>query len=389
MFFRFFWMALISYCSILTATAAEDPKTVGNVDGFLQASKGLISASDSMIQLGRSVHRLSHVRQAVTGALLAGKPLSEIEELKPEAILCNARISQVNKAADVAFIKAATGSVEKTATSSKIDGLGAAIGTIFSQYTIAVTDENVGSRKKIEAITHQCTDDLKNFGDVYYGLTGDFTAGITDFISPISALWDAITTIITPIATTVGQYVDDQKRASEVRKYLGNHRDQIADSVTRVSSAVNNFAYVQRMQSTGAFAEKMAAVRAISFDDLPDDCKSKLKTTPASPPSSEYMICYAKVWSKISDNLAAALKSADQYDQFADAGFGDPGHSDDLARSVIKQLDAAITPPKKDLPELWKDALKLMSFGQTIGKALSKSNRDAVQKAIDDLVKVF
>jgi hypothetical protein len=224
---------------------------------------------------------------------------------------------------------------------------------------------------------------------VYYGLTGDFTAGITDFISPISALWDAITSIITPIATTVGQYIDDQKRASEVRKYLGNHHDQIKDSVTRISTAVNNFAYVQRMQSVGAFAEKMAAIRAVGFDDLSEECKSKLKAQPASPPSGEYMICYAKVWSKISDNLAAALKSADQYDQFADAGFGDPKHKDDLAKSVVKQLDAAITPPKTDLAGLWKDALKLISFGQTIGKALSKSNRDAVQKAIDDLVKVF
>ena len=104
------------------------------------------------------------------------------------------------------------------------------------------------------------------------------------------------------------------------------------------------------------------------------------------------MKCYSLVWDDISDNVAAALKSADQYDQFADAGYGltaQGGGDPKLVADVIKQLDAAIQPSTNG--EIsgapWGNAIKLLNFGDTIAKALSKSNRDAVLKAIDDLVK--
>lgn len=111
-------------------------------------------------------------------------------------------------------------------------------------------------------------------------------------------------------------------------------------------------------------------------------------------PPDDYILCYSRAWNKIADNVAAALKAADQYDQFADAGYGrleSSGHDPKLVTDVIKQLNASLNPPKdnKTLGSLWTDAVKLISFGQTVSKALSKSNRDAVQKAIDDLVKAY
>ena len=106
------------------------------------------------------------------------------------------------------------------------------------------------------------------------------------------------------------------------------------------------------------------------------------------------MRCYSQIWDKISKNVAAALKAADQYDQFADAGYGVLGlHNEDpkLVSDLIKQLNAALNPPKdkKTLGSLWSGTVKLLKFGETLTKALSKSNRDAVQKAIDDLVQAF
>jgi hypothetical protein len=100
------------------------------------------------------------------------------------------------------------------------------------------------------------------------------------------------------------------------------------------------------------------------------------------------MVCYSQIWKGIAEPVATALKAADQYDQFADASYAEPKK---MKEDIDKQLSAIITPPEKKatLQDLWNTALKLLAFGQTVNSALSKSNRDAVQKAIDDLVKLF
>src|SRR5262249_43444753 len=242
-------------------------------------------------------------------------------------------------------------------------------------------------------ITDECDADLMKFGPQYYGIEGTPTAGITDFFSPITALWSAISAIVTPLATAAGQYVDDQNRANKVHEYMKAHKSEMVSAVSRLGKAANDFAHRQRMQAAGAFAERMALIRATKAN-LPDDpCKTAFSSPNiASPPPDNYMRCYSQAWDKIADNVAAALKAADQYDQFADAGYGtSTAGQSKLVTDVIKEINASLNPPKEKetLASLWTTAVKLIAFGQIIDKALSKENRDAVQKAIDDLVKAY
>lgn len=296
----YFAASLYAACFIFSSASAQDaekPSTVGNVDGFLAAAKGLVNASDQTIQLGRTVERLTLIRTALNGALLKSggtTPDLSMQSLFASAILCVPRANHATVAGDAAYLKAATGAIEKTATRSKIDSIGTAIGTLFSDYTISVTEDKP-TKKKLSDITDECTADLKKFGPEYYGIGGEPTAGITDFLSPITALWDAISAIVTPLATAAGQYVDDNNRAKKVHDYLVNNKAYVISSVRRLGKVANNFAYVQRMQATGAFAERMAIIRATKMDlSDPDGSCKKAFSSPdvASPPRRLHTVLF-------------------------------------------------------------------------------------------------
>ena len=293
--------------------------------------------------------------------------------------MCKPRVTHAPLAADAAFLVAAAGAIQKTESVSKIDGLEAAIGVLFANYTISVTD-NKPDEQKLTEIAEQCAEDLVQFGPEYYGIGGHPTAGVAGFAVAIYGLWDAINSIITPIAIAAGQAVDDVKRAKAVRAYLTKNQDVVAAAVRQLGVAVNNFARSQRLQAAGAFAERLAVIRGTTLN-ISEQCKAPLASTPSSPPSNAFMKCYSLVGDDISDNVAAALKSADQYDQFADAGYGltaQGGGDPKLVADVIKQLDAAIQPSTNcEISARLGQRYQTAQLLRAIAEALAKSNANA------------
>ena len=396
---------VLSVGLVAGARAQEQPQFPAGVEALLLSLNGLSGASAERVSLGRPAYRLVMVRGAVTTALLEskGERALDLKGLTDVSLLCDVRADQAVAATDRAFLSAVAGQIQKTATPGKIETLSAAFASLFANYSVEVTSPESGlANDQKAAIMQRCKSDLAKSPQVYFGravtppaATESAAAGqaaFLDFLSPLAALYNAISAIVTPVVLEGAKIAEERRRLGAVREYLKNEKNRTAikNAARRLAADAGAFADFRRQQVAGKFLDHTAALRVLTIDPSKiDACKDAFKaplTRADGLPTDKFMQCYRTVWSAAGDTTAAALKVAQEYDDFADASSGREGEA---AAKIGEQLEAIASPnvTTATLQDLMKLAVRLVAFGEKLKAAASKENRDKIEKAIDDLVK--
>jgi hypothetical protein len=410
MFYRAAFLMVMAFPTATVVTAEPATKYPSAVESIVSAMTGVVSATDQLNTLGRSVDRIHAMRTALTEKLLENFSASaefKLENLDNVSLLCNPRAEHAARAANRSYLATVASQATEVATPGQIATLIDAIGVIFKHYSINVADLPSPSEIKGK-ILESCKDEINRFGPSFYGMTAIagpkynvmadlqlYDADLKEISSLISGLFDAINAIVNPLA----KEFDRQYREYTVAVFLFDNRAQISSSATRVAKLSSTFGLNRKMKALGQFSEGMALLReqpiALSktafCKDLPTDAKpfetadDPLNAGKKIPvPTDKFMSCYSAVWKQLADVIAATLVAADEYDQFADAVKGD---EEAKANKIGDQLAKLGEPQKIDMKTLWDNAVRLVAFGQMLQDAFSKQHRDNLSSAITTLVK--
>ena len=103
------------------------------VDAFVSSSNALVKATTESVELGRASERLTRIRAELTSELLTAKAAPNIRlSIDLDALICEARVNNVDGAVRRNYLQAVAGQVQKVGTPSKVDNLSTAIQTLFS-----------------------------------------------------------------------------------------------------------------------------------------------------------------------------------------------------------------------------------------------------------------
>jgi hypothetical protein len=402
---------LLVYIAIsLQPVFAADPapKFPTAVESIVSGMAGVVSATDQLNTLGRSVDRLHTIRTSIANTLSTHFSRSaELSfKLDNKTLLCDPRGEHAARAADRSYLSTVSSQITAVSTPGNIATLIDAIGVIFKHYSINVGEVPTPTEMKTKVIA-DCTNELDRFAASFYGKKPEATTAkdeaveqlnaeeVKDIVSSISTLFDAINAIVNPLA----KEFDRQQREYTVALFLFNNRNPITNSAVRLAKLSSSFGSIRKLNALGRFSEGMAVLRTQQIDlsktdfcrtlpdgknpfetkDDPQDSTKKI-----SVPTDEFMSCYAAVWKQVVDVVIATLTAADEYDQFADAVKGDEVAK---AQKISEQIAHLGELPKIDLKTLWGDAVRLVAFGRMLQDAFSKEHRDNVNSAIANLVR--
>jgi hypothetical protein len=385
---------------------AQLPRGIGSA---VAALSGLVKATNDVALLGRSSKRLEIIRSSLTTSLLMmnsdvigiAKP-----DLSPDAVLCGVRGDYAIAMANRSFVGTVSSTILTTATPSKIDSFATAIGSLFQGYSFDIDDKKNSLQTKKDIEQH-CKSEVFSYPKAFYGTTitanapppgkNAEEAGLLDFVSPASALFGALGTIITPIVTNLASIVDENRRIEAIALYFSSkqHRDLVSNAAKQVAATADDFARTNRMIAIGRFSEALAFIRNGVEPGKIGECKEGLKERlvklpdPSKSgdfimaPSDAFVICYSKVWRLLSDTTTTLLKAADDYDQFADAAASSAASQ---ATKIAKYLEVIENPDPPTLKDLIASSVKLIAFADTVSKALSSENQAKLKSAIAELV---
>jgi hypothetical protein len=410
MFCRLATLVVFSICPAVAEVSAQNSepaqKFPSPVESIVSGMVGIVSATDQLNSLGRSVDRLYKIRSLIAQTLVdrfnSSRTLT-FDKLDNITLLCLPRGEHAARAAERSFLSTVSSQATEVATPGKIATLIDAIGVIFKHYSINVGELANPSEIKARVIAN-CSIEIEQFAATFYGMAptpegmkdlqvaDEELKGISD---SASLLFEAINAIINPLA----KEFDRQYREWTVASFLFKNRDKIKDSAERLAKLSSNFGYNSKMRALGQFSEGAAVLRGRAIDlgktdfckdlkpdsialvtkDDPQDSKQKIVV-----PTEEFMRCYAAVWKQVADVVTATLIAADEYDQFADAVKGDEAAK---ARKISDQISRLGEPTQINLKNLWEDAVRLVAFGEMVKDAFSKERRDNLNSAIASLAK--
>lgn len=396
--------AAIMVCASLPALAADETAATAfppGADSLVSAITALTNAEEKEIGLWRSSSRFATLREKFIAGLIASKGTSAMTGIAVnyETLLCNPRKDYVELSAKQAYLSATAAELKKTATTAKIDSLTQALVTLFKTNSVKVTNSPDNLKEKQDQALEACKKDFAAYADSYYKYQfGDANAGVEDFLSPFFALFKTIVDVITPVAVAGAKLVDENDRKKAIQGYLSKAvvRKQITAAATLVNADLSAALTRQRYQRVGQFTEQALALASTSFDTSKEtSCQAAfdangLKKRPenARRPTDDFVKCATIGWAVYSDKLAGLLKTGDEYDQLADAP---PDLTGRKLKAVTDKLDAIAkgTLPQASFQDLWKTAVEIVGFAQTVVTATSSENRDKIRKQIDALVKAL
>lgn len=390
-------------CIALPALADDAQKMVypPGADSLVSAITALTDAEDKQVGIWRSSKRYQSLRAEFVTSLIKGKGGEALGGINfdYESLLCEPRRGYVELAAKQAYLASTATELKKTATTAKIDTLTAALITFFKTNSVKVTSSEANLTGKKNAAFDACKKDFGEYAESYYAHQFAGTdAGLEDFFSPFLALFKTIADVITPVAIAGAKLVDEQDRKKAIQDYLLKKgvKEQLIGAAKLVNADLSATLRRQRLQRVGQFTEQALALSSTSFDATKEpSCQAafdtngvKKKADNVHRPSDDFVKCATIGWAVYSEKLAGLLKAADDYDQLADAP---PDLKGDKLKSITDQFDAIAkgTLPQQSFEELWKTAVEIVGFAQTVITAASSDNRDKIKKQIDDLVKVL
>ena len=383
---------------VTTDAAAISAYPIG-VAELMTSMNSAVTASQTAVDLGRTAARLKTIRSALTTVILTSKEPTQLP-LYPEALLCDVRADPAILSAYRGYVTSVINGVQSTASAKPITSLGGAIVSLFEDYTVKISDTAQADNLQ-KAVIAWCRADFSKFAATYYGEpplgTGPRAVALAfdTVVAAIIPLVSALNAIVSPIASTI----DVQRRKHAIFDYFADrgHRTKLIKALTEITTQTSQFVESQRLQSVGQFVEQIDALQSSKIDPskIPA-CENVWNrglwpaaqgTDPRQRP--DFIRCFSAVWKPLSDAVASALKSADQYDQFADASPRDKNGQPILAMTKLeKQLDD-IAANKPSAKEVLEEVILYAGIANNVASALSPDNRKKLNDSIDQLVKAF
>ncbi|MEH2547951.1 hypothetical protein V1283_004596 [Bradyrhizobium sp. AZCC 2262] len=389
-------------CVSFTAARADDPAPTAypaGADALVGAIAALTNAEDKRIGLWRSENRYGTIRAALVQSVISSKGDAAsvaLDDNAVKALLCNPRKDFIKVSASQNYLTAVSSELKKTATTAKIDGLTAAITTLFKTYSVDVATVDGKLKKAQELALGNCQIDYQKFPKSYYNYAfAGSTVAIEDIFSPFSSLVKLVIDIVTPVAEAGAKLVDAEARKAAILAYLkkpGTIKN-ITAAAQAVDSELSSSLNAYRYQKVGQFVEQVVILRGDTLDlNKEPACKSSFKDDKLivndGRPSDNFIKCMSVTSAFYADKIASLLKTADDYDQLADAP---PDVTGEKLKAITGKLDQIANDkvPPATTKELWDKAVEIMGFAQTVLNAASKENRAKVKQGIDDLVKAL
>jgi len=420
-------MRILGSCATVFAGAllmASLPKGSGAQDvplptayKSLVVSAGAITTSaNELLQIERAATRLQRIRKSLTSEILSHKFGDKISladasldaELEEQAMLCNVRADHLITTVRYNYLSSVVTQIQEISKATPATDLASALKGLFASYAVKATAASMSDQaiKTLQARTRaRCQTDIRSFDTAYYGASIKVPVAATaapeapaaalpglDFLGPIGALVDTVLGVVTPVIVEAANLVDEGKRAQAVKDFLSNPKNQNAlkHAGHELARAISIYTLDKRRKLAGSFVEGLVAVRHTEIDlGKLDACKGlndeKFTRSKSGAPSVSFMLCWRAAWTKLESTITAMLKTAEDYDQLADAG-----DTDTALRAydvITADLDAIRDNEISDPTAFWQYVTQLVSFANTLDTAFSPANRDKIQKAIDTLVK--
>jgi hypothetical protein len=392
---------LILICLEVSKVDAQTSVLPPAVDALITGTGALAKSAGDTIDLGPSIARLTAIKAAFREALKkanASTPLS-LSGLDEIALLCKTRSESglLKLTAQRNFIQSVSGKIDALGRPSQIDNLSQAVASLFSSQSLEVKGipDKTALDRASNSIESACEDDFKHIDVAYYAApeekkTGDHSLAA---FGAVGSLIDTIVGIITPVVVEGAKIIDEQRRRSVVLSYLQTPgvSTQISDSARELAAGVKQSIDAKRQSLAGTFNENLVLLRS-KTEDLSkiEACKSLLdggsdKAKPNGAPNDAFVRCWEAAWAEIATQVANVIKSANDYDQLANAG--DTSDVQKNANAILNSMDKITKPGAKvDLTNLWNITVELLAFADKVNTAASADNQKKLNDAIDKLV---
>jgi hypothetical protein len=407
-------LSSISIMATISTGRAETVTLAAPYKAVVSGAVGVASAATELLQMDRTVDRLQQIKKTVTTHILKAKSgetffLTDLPDERE--FLCGARgrhLIAVARANYLTSVASQIGAISKQDTPAD---LFAAIKLMFATYAIDDGDNTLVSNKQKalrEGVAAQCEADIRGFDKAYYGLnipTLGAPASASDLslpeaipslsgLGPVGVAADTIVGIVTPIVVELSTLIDEGKRRDAVANFLKDptKRARLADAGQQLAITVSAYTWDKRLAQAGIAVEQLTNLRnkgpidLAKFEQCKDPTNNRLVRSESGAPSRQFITCWAAVWETLEPSVTALMKSANNYDQLADAG--DTDSAKDMYKNIadgFKKIGDG-----EDLPNLadfWSSASKLVHFAETLRAAFSEENRAKLDKAIDAAVK--
>jgi hypothetical protein len=392
---------LASYSGAAMAQSVLPPA----VDAFIASVNGLSTSAKDLTDLGRSAARLQLFKTEVSRQLLSanGESVVQLAWIDEARVLCTVESDNIVLAAERNYLAAVGSKIEEIGKPSQIDNLTSAVHALFASQSIdvqSVADETALKNLQ-KGIIDRCTSDLKSYDIAYYGISlsqptsqlGNEAVGLS-LLGSIGSLIDTIVGVVAPVIQEGAKIVDEQARRRVVLAFLSNPQNvaQIKNAGLDVARKTSQYVLTKRRALAGSFEQDLAVVRTrlVELKKL-DACQaylkseSKLARRQDGPINDDFVLCWKATWDAFANDVAAALKDADEYDRLADAG-----DSDNATKAFVplsQSLQAVANTDNASIAQFWNWATELLAFADKVNTAASPENRREIQQAIDALVR--
>ena len=131
----------------------------------------------------------------------------------------------------------------------------------------------------------------------------------------------------------------------------------------------------------------MAAIKSMKIDlKKIDACNGPLdqmaKPSSSGGPSPAFIMCYSGVWAQYHSAIDQALKTANQYDQLADAGDTNTALVA-YDKLITDDYDKVVNSSTDNPKEFWSAVNQLITFAGAVANATSESNLATIKKAVE------
>jgi hypothetical protein len=230
---------------VSTQNSEPAQKFPSPVESIVSGMVGVVSATDQLNSLGRSVDRLYTIRSLIAQTLVDKFNSSgtlTFEKLNNITLLCTPRGEHAARAAERSYLSTVSSQATEVATPGKITTLIDAIGVIFKHYSFNVGE--IVSPSEIKAkVVADCSIEMERFAAAFYGMspTQEEMKGLQvddeqlkAISDSTSLLFEAINAIINPLA----KEYDRQYREWTVATFLFKNRDKIKGSAERLAKLI-------------------------------------------------------------------------------------------------------------------------------------------------------
>ena len=396
------------------AAQADDVALAAPYKAVVTGAAGVASAATELLQMERATDRLLQIKKTVTAHILKAKSgetflLTDLPDERE--FLCGARGRHLIAVARANYLSSIATQVGAIAKRDAPTDLFSALKLMFATYSVDDSDNTLGNTTQTAlqaAVTGQCEADIRGFDKAYYGQVIPLPAapmsasGLSQpeaipslsGLGPVGVAADTILAIVTPVAIELSSLIDEGKRRDAVRAFLKDpvKRARLSDAGQKLAAAVSAYTWDKRLAQTGIVVEQLTNLRnkgpidLAKFEQCKDPTNSRLVRSESGAPSRQFMSCWSAVWETLEPQVAALIKSANSYDQLADAG--DTDNAKDMYAKIASGFKKiADDDDSLDLADLWKSISRLVHFAETVRAAFSEENRDKLSKAIDAAVK--